>query len=369
MPSLILISIAICGLPQDGKPNVDNAFIVKCIENNAGKINSGAFKLLHSLKCKSQSGVIQLAKQAEGYYAFDYAAGNYRFDYYEGWIGKQPEKNKPLLVEGKKYIRTSDYILCTPIGSTMGPEAKCESIDYFPVNHSISRDIKLFDFRNMGFCFPYSIESNRAFDVEMQVLNLPPQAIDEPSNGVIERTRVSYDVNKEYKHTNKIWFDKKYGYQGVKSSLVSTKVSTGEEYTDHVTETSWQQINSIWVPVSYRTVWTAKNPGPGQPKDEINEYTLIWEGVNQRLDPKIFTEEGLGIREGTYHLVDHRLGRPILLKEKGKKPGEPMQKMFLSSDFDFHWTWWKIALLILAGIMFIAAVWATYRVLRRRYTT
>jgi hypothetical protein len=350
--------------PLDAQQSgIDNTVLVNAIEANMDKIVSGSYRFTNTIQDLQENTVIR----GDGYCVFDFPKGLLRVDYSERIVsGGNPQSQ--LRTRGARYVLTPDYSIITNVGvSNMGGS---DTVSYFTVSQQRPSDIRYFDFRILGYCMASDFITARSYSNFIKEMKFPVKSITSESNKIVKRVSVFND--KANKHTTywSHWFDKSIGYMPVKSNLIlHHDAETAQPDTEvHLTETTWQYLNSIYIPITFRCYY----------RHNINKTTTVkflesvnivitWEHVNGKVDPQLFTIEGLGLKEDQYDVIDHRLGKPVFLKKRGWARDVPFPEIRLSNESS-KWNWLRLTLLGTVALTNFIVLYLIYISFRSRVT-
>jgi hypothetical protein len=343
----IFMAILLSFLLSNGSSGpIDISFIVNNFTSNIQKLVTAEGSFSKTIRYDTE------VFAGDGFFAADYLADKIRYDYYQKSKVYVPDRagslSPDVRIRGGKYVRTREYSLHTNLGSE---EKGAPSVGIWKSDQKPGSDIGFFDFRMVGLCFNADIELNRPYTELVNEIANYPCTVEQVKDGLYKFSRHSKDVNGNSVDWY-IWFARDSGYCPVRSEFY-IKIS-GDALTKisrTTSEVSWKQFNGVWLPVSYRISSQPKvNRGAESYSHEIN-IMYNWKEVNSGVNPKLFEDAGLGLKENSYHLIDHRLGKPVLIKQAGWKPGEAKLEVRMQdqpASFSGYIPW-----IIVAAILFV----------------
>jgi hypothetical protein len=115
-----------------------------------------------------------------------------------------------------------------------------------------------------------------------------------------------------------VWLDEKRGFSPTRTELRAVDEIDGKKTVAELLEISastYIEISGVWVPRSFRLQRANENSLGFQ----VCEVAFDWDAVNQAIDEKTFTIEGLNMPRGSV-VIDGRLPKPIILGLTGDVP-------------------------------------------------
>ena len=170
------------------------------------------------------------------------------------------------------------------------------------------------------------------------------------------------------------WIDTSRGFTSIRLERRYRLPELGEtEWRDpHEThDVTWEQIDDVWVPSTYR-VFKQLELTPDKPPKPTDykytpryrkftyRYTFQWESVNETVDERYFDYEDFDVPDGTY-VADARSGELEILEVVGNPVTEPRD---LSRSPTPSWTWTRVVAVLTGGffLLFLATlVWRRKR--------
>lgn len=239
-------------------------------------------------------------------FAFD-EQGNERLDRAEpGWINES-------LIPGKgAQAKTHQGIVSAKSCRSGGKSAFWivgqRDINVMAPNFRLQNDLlRPFDPRSLGYGGVHELQRGTTFEETLkQHLARRPPVISDSESDLWEVTW-QFD-NSSLTSQWRIWVDTSRGFTPVRGELRGRSASNAEWRISQSTETKWEQVSNVWVPVRYSLVST--------PTDTFRQaitYDLTWTNVNKPIDLAIFDYKSFGAQDSV-GIVDSSLGQPVVIK-------------------------------------------------------
>jgi hypothetical protein len=180
-------------------------------------------------------------------------------------------------------------------------------------DESVDSVISPFDPRAVGVAGWSSFRNNVPFSEIVGPLGRDPDKVSLDGRHVYRIDWLRHPSNDKFAVRVSLWIDES-NYCPVRMEFCRGQgpVDSGEWARPMlVEETSWRQVNQVWVPKALR-ITDVKNTGR-----QSYDLNFNWESVNVAIPPSQFTAEGLGLPKGTI-VVDTRLGKPVITKAIGE---------------------------------------------------
>lgn len=242
------------------------------IDDSRSRISSGAFRV-SGTTVEMFSGKKNREINEDMYMSFDFERGCIRAESGEAGFLLTPE---------------NAFQRFPAIPGDTETTVKQHDVTFLPA----ARHVNPFDVRNLGFftCrsryFRFTYDDFRVF-----MLN-EAKVIETNEDNVLTEVQFAHAELKESNADNypvfRVWLDKERSY-------TTTRIDVGDYQTSEI---SWEEMNGVYVPVSFRQRYDSKSSGM-----KINaDWALTWESVNEPIPQELFTYESLK-REGDTHGV------------------------------------------------------------------
>lgn len=313
-------------------------------------------------------------------YAFDWDAGRLRCDRTEQWRvisasdGMSPadaaaQGPGDLRMMAYSYIRVpgKSVVYHRPQGDVRGGSVQTLNADMQP-------PMRAFDLRAVGLIDWQGYVSQRPYEKCFTFFDhFAPTELVEEREGLYRMEWIVADGA----HRVGLWIDRKQGFAPVRQESSDRRIPANKG-TGHrpfpppnfQSEATWERLNGVWVPKTYRI--EQRMGGPGSGKIWRYEHVFSWESVNTLPPDSLFTAEDFGIAKGSA-IIDYRGQRPIIERVIGMPDsphvGEVLQEMTPSGPPEtLGWSAGRKALVV-AGLAFgaVLLVSAVAAGVRRRH--
>lgn len=352
-PFRLVIGITLCvvlcwqaatSLGQDDPTMGKNAerakFLLAGVQKGRESLRSGQYRA---------SGRIVYAKRLPQpwtiFCAFDFAEGRLRFDQDlpEEVVGREGLRDHVI-----RYARTAQQSLLWNEPNTGG------RLNILLPDAALTSELYAFDIRGIGIAFTHSIVTSTPFEEEFRFLS-NQQPIEEVEDLDAHVSKITWRLFTEQRKV--LWIDKSKGYAPVRMEVVS---DMPDEETLKLLpkwwkpvafscDVSWKRMSKVWVPTAMKME---------QAEGVLYELAFDWEKVNEPLDEKLFTIEGLDLDLDTY-IDDYRLGgRPISL---GTIRDRMATVRVPAARRSSTWIWFVAGLVSILVIGLVVRRWARLR--------
>lgn len=330
-------------------------FILAGLQDNNNRLRQGIVRA---------KGFVSNSEKSRGggelmvYIVFDQDSQRVRFDNRMPAFHLSPENPTPHLgISGGKSVKTAEYVINAPFDD----KGEIHSVWIEKPDAAINETIKPFDFRTLGLQPAANLRKGNKFEIVIERLKKISKtftdSVKEENNSIYRFDRTyNNQAASQTRHT--IWFDGNRGFTPSRfesrDSVITDGVMTWSEPTQYA-EVSWRKVHDVWV-VSTAKIVEGKSPN----NVNTQELAFDWESVNIVPDSKLFTEDGLGLKAGTYTMLDYRLGEPILLKREGQI-GPATSKLIVSPRAEPWSAYWPYTIGLLVACVPLVALYWWYR--------
>ncbi|MCR4415565.1 MAG: hypothetical protein NUV77_24400 [Thermoguttaceae bacterium] len=285
-------------------------FVLMGLKDSRERLTSGVFRATGYLEQTVQEPVLR--GEISIFCAFDFANGFLRFDRIEpGWVAPPREAKPP---EGK--IAKAPLVL-RQLGGRFARNAKA-SVEWsegarFAALRRVEEDppasVRPFDVRLVGLVNWGTLENGKMWEFGFPKLQ-------SRASGLVQESETLYRVSwVDEKETAKrdCWLDAAQGFSPVRyeQRLRAVKGLGHWGEPSEIGVATWIKINDAWVP---KTLTQEQKYPRGFRRRELS---FDWESVNQRVEPTLFTWQGMGLPNGTT-VIDRRLGTTVTVATVGE---------------------------------------------------
>lgn len=304
-------------------------FVLAGLRDNRQQMQRGSFRVTGQLSF--DFGAEPRRGPVEIFCAFDWSNDLLRFDRTEP--DQMPSQGaRPSALWGGKIARNRTTVDIWLLNDT--------SVVTSPSDKRLPEQVRPFDVRGVGL---YSWITGSSFETTFDRLmtfyseNRPVQVTVE--DGVYHFV-VIQDAKKYAEMKLDVWIDGTKGYSPIRLERrfrTYKESNTKWPEPDSVSETTWAQIQGVWVP----STWKIDQRRQGKIK-KAYALSFEWEAINSALDARLFTKEGFNLEKGTY-LIDRQLNRPIVTGRIGGGPtyiaGEKLQDPKMATASGRFWSY------------------------------
>lgn len=344
-------------------------FVLEGMQNQRECLRSGAFRARGTKTVVSTDGGRPSMDEVRVSAAFDVDKELWRFD----WDGPRPVNwispyrrdggpGEPQHVDrlSTKFIRAADH--------SAHYFNEYRRVEIHPVDatvvESLGRVRQFFDVRCLGLYYWGDLRAGKRYEQLIgAVVRRPPDDCVEDEPGLFRLQWVGRNEELKSNRWKTLWIDENKGYSPIRLTL--NWETDGKAFDpDYVHEASWELVNEVWVPQSFRmshSEWTSAGsgePGAALPRvDTTLAMAIDWETVNTSIDATRFDYADFGCPAGTC-ITDYRSGKAVSLGTVGaplpKFEGAPPSA-------------WSVARVVClaGGVMLLVAVTAALKVWKR----
>jgi hypothetical protein len=256
-------------------------------------INSGVYRAYGTMLGKGEDGEPDTEGKVEIYCAFDYAKEDLRFDRTQPVLMRdEGEQQWRLLRHKHQYVRTQkNQIIRHPIGGV---------ISIRPLDSVLKSGAHPFDIRVVGLAMHAIMHDTESFESLYKLdAEEPPKSVERIDKDI---TKITWKRRlREYTK----WINETQGFTPIRYEVHRQDKDTGGRKLVYRCEATWQEKSGVWVPKTMRS----ENTKPV----ETLEIAFEWESVNSPIPPITFTPEGFDVEKHLAPVVDHTLGKPVLV--------------------------------------------------------
>jgi hypothetical protein len=197
-----------------------------------------------------------------------------------------------------KFITTSQKVL-------FRDDVQNQAVLILPAAQTKHEQARPFDIRSLGLVFYVDFVNNVSFSDIYQVFSeqLPDEMAKETEN--VHRLR--WAMGKAM--TKTLWIDEKQGFSPIRLELRMTGSEKNEDNQQRlISEVTWVLGRNVWIPKTFRI---QDELSAGQSRGY--EFSFEWEAINTEIPERLFTVEGMDIKDKTY-IIDTRLGKGFVIE-------------------------------------------------------
>ncbi len=267
-----------------------------------GVVHAHGRKVIDSSAGKPRTESNRLEGEVIVFCAFDASKGLLRFDRTEpepvaGGAGSSRSWHPQIF--GGKYVRTPDQQMRWHVGN--------DRVEVHGIKEpNIGNMVRPFDVRVLGLVALPTLREGREFPSVMELYDSYATADTEVVLEKAELYKLRWVLDKKTDVQAVLWLDEKRGFSPVRYEFRDRQGA--ESRILWLSEVSWSRLAGVWVPKSAR-LESRSTP----PSITTYEFAFDWKSVNEPLDERLFTIEGMDLKHGTY-IFDYRLGadRPVV---------------------------------------------------------